>query len=70
VEFSFIIRRRPQKKRLENSFSSLKIVCERVKRNYFFFAVFFLAAFFFAAAFLTATNTHPLSLPHSISKSA
>jgi hypothetical protein len=35
-----------------------------VEQDYFFFFAGFFAAFFFAAAFLTATNTHLLSIPH------
>jgi hypothetical protein len=37
-----------------------------VEQYYFFFFAGF-AAFFLAAAFLTATNTHPLSIPHASS---
>jgi allophanate hydrolase subunit 1 len=59
--------RKNYKKRGWRISSPAQVVCVHVEQDYFFFFAGFFAAFFFAAAFLTATNTHPLSIPHASS---
>jgi len=61
--------KRLQKKRGWRISSPAQLVCVHVEQDYFFFFAGFFAAFFFAAAFLIATNTHPLSIPHTLSVS-
>jgi hypothetical protein len=53
----FSLKGRPQKERLENFFSSLKMCVYLLKETYFFFAVFFAA--FFAGAFFTGIVYSP-----------